>query len=387
MVKQEGLIVAGAVLMTLINLLWKGDEGPKIFIQKQMKTAWSIHTSKDATNAARNQLCNREEIRHGQWVQLTMDHAPYKPANDFNKSGICYKYGQELVDKPNWVTWDWHPFNSTINAKEDHARTGSDRDGCIFSPWSKTDFCLMASQIRLHQTGRAYKNETVLAIVGDSLSWEHYSSLVMLMGLPSRETDAHRSSRLNRNHIQMACNNTWQLVYRRSDYLEFLPHVIESTAPNVLVINRGAHYVADDTFLLQMQGTVEYLKSWQHNCTLQGRVCSLVVRTTVPGHPNCGDFKQPVKSTTMMESMIANMSNYREPNQKSFHWWDLKRQNILMLRLFFESGLDFQVMDAYDINILRPDHHRPPDCLHSCCPGKMDVYNQLLLHLMKIRMS
>ena len=56
----------------------------------------------------------------------------------------------------------------------------------------------------------------------------------------------------------------------------------------------------------------------------------------------------------------------------------MKHQNQLMLDAFSKSGLTYQVIDAYDINILRPDQHT--DCLHSCYPGKMDVYSQLLLH-------
>jgi hypothetical protein len=44
--------------------------------------------------------------------------------------------------------------------------------------------------------------------------------------------------------------------------------------------------------------------------------------------------------------------------------------------------LSVTIIDAYELNMLRPDEHRAhqADCLHNCYPGKMDVYNQLLLH-------
>ena len=46
-------------------------------------------------------------------------------------------------------------------------------------------------------------------------------------------------------------------------------------------------------------------------------------------------------------------------------------------------------MDAYYLNVLRPDEHRAhqKDCLHNCYPGKMDVYNRLLLHYVRMRRS
>jgi hypothetical protein len=84
-----------------------------------------------------------------------------------------------------------------------------------------------------------------------------------------------------------------------------------------------------------------------------------------------------------MEALVANLSNYASGKAQNFHWWDMKHQNNLMLDAFSKSGLAYEVIDAYGINILRPDLHRPGDCLHSCYPGKMDVYNQLLLHFLK----
>jgi hypothetical protein len=93
-----------------------------------------------------------------------------------------------------------------------------------------------------------------------------------------------------------------------------------------------------------------------------------------------------------MESFLANFSNYKGLDAgktsplSEFHWWNFKRQNTLMLDALNNSGFVFQVMDAYDINILQTDLHRFPigDCLHSCYPGKMDVYSQLLSHLLQL---
>jgi hypothetical protein len=69
-----------------------------------------------------------------------------------------------------------------------------------------------------------------------------------------------------------------------------------------------------------------------------------------------------------------------------YHYRDFNHQNKLIIDALATSGLDYQVIDAYKPNILRPDQHRIPkgnkDCLHSCYPGKMDLYNQLMLHIL-----
>jgi hypothetical protein len=73
----------------------------------------------------------------------------------------------------------------------------------------------------------------------------------------------------------------------------------------------------------------------------------------------------------------------------NFHWYDFQRQNNLVLRELEASGLDYNIIDGYHLNILRPDEHRTHtgDCLHNCYPGKMDVYNQLLLHFLRMERS
>jgi len=90
-----------------------------------------------------------------------------------------------------------------------------------------------------------------------------------------------------------------------------------------------------------------------------------------------------------MEDRVKNMSNYenqtwlgsKKNKWKEMHWWDFKHQNKLVLEAFKKSSLRYDIIDAYEINILRPDLHR--DGLHSCFPGKMDIYNQLLLHFLR----
>ena len=131
--------------------------------------------------------------------------------------------------------------------------------------------------------------------------------------------------------------------------------------------------------------TINALEEHERNLTKLGLPSLVLFRTTVPGHPQCERYSIPVNNITLMEAVIANKSLYPGNNYWKFKWWKFKAQNKIMTKLVDESRLqNYHIMDAYDINIRRPDHHRPPDCLHNCFPGKTGVYHQLMLHFLKV---
>jgi hypothetical protein len=112
-----------------------------------------------------------------------------------------------------------------------------------------------------------------------------------------------------------------------------------------------------------------------------GKKCQLIWRTTVPGHPKCKSFIEPSKSLAEIEGGMGRKS-FTVPPKKNYWWSEFKHQNILAL-LALSHSLDYDILPAYEINLLRPDDHKKrDDCLHSCVPGKAAVYNQALLHLM-----
>jgi hypothetical protein len=89
-----------------------------------------------------------------------------------------------------------------------------------------------------------------------------------------------------------------------------------------------------------------------------------------------------------MEHIVEDLQNYNETTL-AYHWYDFEHQNQIILRMLQEAtssnnGLNYSVIPAYHMNMRRPDLHRThqQDCLHNCYPGKMDVYSQMLLHLM-----
>jgi hypothetical protein len=84
-----------------------------------------------------------------------------------------------------------------------------------------------------------------------------------------------------------------------------------------------------------------------------------------------------------MEAQIADLSHY-VGTALYFHWYHFQHQNLLAeaeLKRRRQHNLTYQILDGYDVNGLRPDKHT--DCLHSCCPGKMDVFPQLILHYLR----
>ena len=303
------------------------------------------------TSAARRGLCNRDQVKSGKWVRVERDQPPYFPGDEYQKTSVCYgTWGQNLSLITPWVTYDWQPY-----------------DDCELLKWNKEIFCkLMAGKS--------------IGIFGDSLSFEIHASLVQLMGLPSHDLDQFKSRRRKTAFTQSTCNVT--MHFFRDDHLDNLQKHIEDFKPDVMVLNRGAHYADDHTLTRGIQTNIQQLQDYQANCTATNRICKVFVRTTAPGHPNCADYKEPVNSIEEMESLIQNMSNYVfHPKGDTFKWWNFKYQNDIVLDLYSHSNVTFTIIDGYLLLVLRPDKHRAPDdCLHSCHAGSFDVYPQLILH-------
>ena len=99
-----------------------------------------------------------------------------------------------------------------------------------------------------------------------------------------------------------------------------------------------------------------------------------------------------------MDEWVA--SNPVSRGHVNFRWHEFHYQNDLVIELL-ESMFagetkevsrhewappPYRILDAYHINLLlRPDqHHHKDDSLHSCAPGKVSVYNRLLLHWLRM---
>jgi hypothetical protein len=130
---------------------------------------------------------------------------------------------------------------------------------------------------------------------------------------------------------------------------------------------------------------LDVVQEWLDRCHHMNIKCHFFWRTTVPGHINCHNFAGPVNDLEAMEAYVANMSLY-DDTTLAYHWQDFRRQNLLVESELRKRArrVPHRILDGYRINILRPDRHHLHDCLHSCYPGKMDVYPQLMLHYLRI---
>ena len=303
-------------------------------------------------------LCTRAQIRNGTWVPTLLEKAPYvTPTTHLRCHGDKEYYNQ----RP-FPSYRWQPHDKS----------------CDFSKFRHEMVC------------KILVDATVM-IVGDSLSWEHYSSMVQLLGHSIHQGFQHQSVEFHTNIVQhLHCgkqdNRVVRLVYRRDDKLLELKDAVTKDFPTVLVLNRGAHYTNDTDLLENIYSNLEILqKYWWKPCEQYGLQCHLFWRTSVPGHPHCEQFTEPVTDRVAMEAWIANRSNYND-HTWGYHWYDYQRQNLLVEQVLLEkANFPVTILDAYDLNILRPDDHRAHqgDCLHNCYPGKMDVYSQMLLHYLR----
>jgi hypothetical protein len=344
----------------------------------------NIHPIDDSLPAPPKRLCGRDEIRKGFWTKhVYQDGLAYDPKQVHQLNDIAYCQRHLDVDTNGaWHTWRWVPSNST-----DAPTVGN--LGCEMTRWNKNEFC---SLIRDHYTTSASAKTNItttatngngaiptILITGDSLSSEQYISVIGLLGMPKGDYPA--SNKAMRRGIQdLACNGTFRLAHNRRNRLEKLGEVLNARKPTIVVFNRGAHY-ANDTILEQdMRRNIADLNKWQKGwCVATGTPCRLFYRTTAPGHRNCSQFTEPVNDAVHMEEYVAQSDIY--------NWNKFQHQNELMQNWFDEAGLDYQVIDAYDLMLLRPDNHLNPDtgdCSHNCVPGKPDVYNELILHYLKL---
>ena len=299
-------------------------------------------------------LCSRQQVQDGAWNKVIVEQAPYIPPN--NHKLLCDRHQIKRFERGGYDSWSWMPND----------------DSCQLTEWNRNHFCTLMRQ------------QTIL-FMGDSLTQEASFAFGELMGL--RVSDGKgEPGNFPRYNLEGACNGTVEAVFRRADFLK--PYNVEQELqehfPHVVVLNRGAHYVEDEDLLQDMNETIGRIKAWQSRCTETNKRCLLIWRTTVPGHPGCKhkNATQPTRDRQAMERLI-------EADPRSIEWkWPLfQHQNELVENALAMSGIDYEMLDAYHINILRPDGHRLNfnDCLHNCLTSKLDVYSQILLHILQRR--
>ena len=317
-------------------------------------------------------LCTSDEIRYGEFVPVTLDRPPFIP-----KASKCWNQ-EEMKTATSWPYYHWHPFSHTKNE-------------CEFRQWDPELFCLLA------------KNKTI-SLMGDSLTWEHFASLVSLLGhrlgahdeLKSRTEEGIPYDQTKPFTLDV-CNKTARIGFYRNRYLSYPHWILEEQNSDIIVFNRGAHFVWGQDLIegykgkeheTGMKSFIKIVHTHQASCREQGRKCLTIWRTSPPGHPWCKNFTKPATNVTEMEEWVKYDPAKYIGKRHFYMWWDFQKLNNLivgMIRNASTPEFNFEVLPGYDINILRPDAHvSEGDCLHNCDPGAADVYNTVLLHLMRL---
>ena len=178
------------------------------------------------------------------------------------------------------------------------------------------------------------ENKTV-AIIGDSVSFDHFLSLSHLLGVPQElpramRRDAMLTSQVcNKKDHNNSSSSSSTLIGKRDLYLHSVKDIVRDHFPDALVLNRGAQYVPNDELLRHMNDTLfPQLNDWQARCKLEKKDCLLIWRTTVPHHPTCSQFTRPSNSVEEMEQVIAR------DTMDAFYWNTFSVQNELLLKAF-----------------------------------------------------
>jgi hypothetical protein len=282
----------------------------------------------DAIHGKINQrLCTMSELADGQWVQGNIhDEPPYTPTKGEVQSNTCV----DFMPNAKWQDWDWTPAADCHFINSD-------------TPFDRDLYCSLSF------------NKTLL-FMGDSTTFDHFLSLTHLMGIPQVLPRAKKKDALIQSN---PCNGTSKLIGKRDFLLHNIRTVMEETDPDIIVLNRGAHFEKDEILINFINMTlIPTIRNWLQKCQDNNRRCHFVWRTTIPGHPNCENFTQPSNSLREMERLILDNPQYQ--------WGHFQYQNLVVQGLLEESSILYDLMDAYHSHILRPDWHHPPnDCLHS----------------------
>lgn len=137
-------------------------------------------------------------------------------------------------------------------------------------------------------------------------------------------------------------------LYRPAELLHPLGDALAGWQPTHVLLNRGAHWMADKRFADGLVKALAFVRRLAPRATP-------LLRSTPAGHPGCAAYTRPVTRPLPLTSPAAHLH----------HWSSFPRQNRLMRRVAAEHGVLF--VDYAAPTALRPDRHKGPggrDCLH-----------------------
>ena len=312
-----------------------------------------------------------------------------------------YKDGLSLCDER------WQSAGQGLIRQEanQYARTGGDPAGWTVRPELKYQWkvpgsahCPMGlgdkawSALDPARFCRAVAKGKTFVFLGDSLSEQMMLSYLSYMTLNVKpaylfveETPMPECQEWANSKVHLSCFNVvtngsvcgnHRIIYIRNDLLQVdnnprsFDYMPWSTMPelgsaDVIILNRGAHYVPDDEFGPTLRAALTFLRNKYPDKLF-------VYRSTPPGHADCQNFTKPLERP-------------QDPSILPFNWDKFAAQNVIAERVCEEVGMVF--MDVVPQTILRADGHNgymPTidfyDCLHYCVPGPADVWAEYMVN-------
>jgi len=140
---------------------------------------------------------------------------------------------------------------------------------------------------------------------------------------------------------------------------------------DVVVVNRGPHYVPDSYFARELAETLHTLRRVPPRVP-GGPPRRLVYRGTHAPVPKCSPIR-PISTRSLAYQVLWRKGSY--------HWQDFAHQNSIARCLAGAFGVTY--LDTYYQMSFRTDAGlRWDDCMHSCLPGPVDEWSRLLAVLL-----
>ena len=159
---------------------------------------------------------------------------------------------------------------------------------------------------------------------------------------------------------------------------------VAANEADLLVLNRGMHYMNDSVVDAQLSDTFDGLIQRRSTATTRvhhgggrHRAHSIVYRGIHAPIPSCHILDDPLPRPFPYAAADHTVAAY--------HWAEFASQNALVARLAAARNITF--LDVHTQTAQRPGGHMPArksaagDCAHYCLPGPIDEWVRLLLAL------
>lgn len=203
--------------------------------------------------------------------------------------------------------------------------------------------------------------------------------------------------RFIRNDHMSSVNETvgYKTAHGRQDVEE--PWRNALTPDTILVLNSGVHVIDIELYRQHLQEVLLWL--WNNY-----PLVTVIWRSSVPGHADCNNVLNQLPFTRARYEHFDRQDQLLHQGNVEYNWTAIRQLNAeasLVLESFRisrtcstgstcgssinDEGIGFggwYELDVDSFDRLRPDGHRPGDCLHQCLPGPIDTWNQLLYHFL-----